>query len=143
MVAIPQRRQKSTIDLETDEGKDQFHNLVEETDLILTITSPGRTTTRHHLRGHPHHFTVHCSRFPHAFWHHGSVGKPASERLHTAGINWSDRKPWHTRRRTSCMWRRTRRFRRSRIERTSDTRNHPRITKTGTEHILMSHNMNQ
>ena len=24
-----------TIDLETDEGKDQFHNLVEETDLIL------------------------------------------------------------------------------------------------------------
>ena len=36
MVAIPQRRQKKYhIDLETDEGKDQFHNLVEETDLIL------------------------------------------------------------------------------------------------------------
>ena len=116
----------TTIDLETDEGKDQFHNLVEETDLAHRRSHPpGRTTTRHRLRGHPHHFTVtvlSSSRIL-ALRVRGQTSQRTTSYQALTGAtknNLPEKNQLHVRR--------TRRFRRSRIERTSDTRNH-RITK--------------
>ena len=99
---------------------------------------PGCTTTRHHLRGHPHHFTVHCSRF---LTHFGTTGpwanRPANDFILQAltgatenrGI--PEKNQLHVEENSAILS--------HRIERTSNTRNHPRITKTGTgTHIDVS-----